>query len=215
MRACRILLADDHVLFRKGVRRILEEVPEFQVVAEVGDGLELLQVLRETPVDIVLLDISMPNVRGIEVTLEIAKAHPQVKVLILTMHKSKEYLYHSISAGARGYLLKEDPDTVLVSAIREIWGGGIYVSPLLSQHLVDGFRKGRTDHPLEPLTLREREVLELIAEGKSSREIAEVLFISTRTVQHHRANMMRKLKFKKSTELVRYAIQKGYAKSQV
>jgi DNA-binding NarL/FixJ family response regulator len=210
---CRILLADDHVLFRKGIRRILEEVPEFEVVAEVGDGLELLQLLKEVLVDVVILDISMPNVRGIEVASEIVKTLPQVKVLILTMHKNKEYLYHTMSVGVRGYLLKEDPDTVLVTAIREIWQGGIYVSPLLSHHLVDGFRRGRIDHPFEPLTLREREVLQLIAEGKSSKQIAEALFISTRTVQHHRANMMRKLKFKRSTELVKYAIQKGYVGS--
>jgi DNA-binding NarL/FixJ family response regulator len=209
-----ILLADDHVMFRQGMKRILEGVADLEVVGEVGDGLKLLERLKKSPPDMVILDISMPNLRGIEATKEIKTANSEVKVLILTMHKDKEYLYHAISAGADGYLLKEDADTELFSAIETIRRGGNYISPLLSVELADDL--SQTYHgagfktPFEPLTTREREVLKLIAEGKSNKEVANLLFISIRTVQHHRANIRKKLKIKKTADLVRYAIRKGY-----
>jgi len=210
----RILLADDHVMFRQGMKRILEGVADLEVVGEVGDGLKLLERLKKSPPDMVILDISMPNLRGIEATKEIKTAYSEVKVLILTMHKDKEYLYHAISAGADGYLLKEDADTELFSAIETIRRGGNYISPLLSVELANDL--AQTFHgtgfkpPFEPLTTREREVLKLIAEGKSNKEAASLLFISVRTVQHHRANIMRKLNIRKTADLVRYAIRKGY-----
>ncbi|MEE9566246.1 MAG: response regulator transcription factor, partial [Desulfobacteria bacterium] len=128
----RILLADDHVMFRQGMKRILEGVADLEVVGEVGDGLKLLERMKKSSTDMVILDISMPNLRGIEATKEIKTANSEVKVLILTMHKDKEYLYHAISAGADGYLLKEDADTELFSAIETIRRGGNYISPLLS-----------------------------------------------------------------------------------
>jgi DNA-binding NarL/FixJ family response regulator len=209
-----ILLADDHVMFRQGMKRILEGVADLEVVGEVGDGLKLLERLKKSSPDMVILDISMPNLRGIEATKEIKTANSEVKVLILTMHKDKEYLYHAISAGADGYLLKEDADTELFSAIETIRRGGNYISPLLSVELADDL--AQTYHgaglkaPFEPLTTREREVLKLIAEGKSNKEVANLLFISIRTVQHHRANIRKKLNIKKTADLVRYAIRKGY-----
>jgi DNA-binding NarL/FixJ family response regulator len=211
----RITLADDHVLLRQGLRRIVEESPELEVVGEAGDGMELIQLLNRSVPDMVVLDISMPKLRGIEAICEIKSRHPHVKVLILTMHRDKEYLYQSLASGADGYLVKEDADTELFSAIKKIREGVFYASPSLSQEL-NAYRKlevrGETGSPHigECLSTREREVLKLIAEGKSSREAAEILYISVRTVDHHRANIMDKLKIKKTADLVKYAIQKGY-----
>lgn len=211
-----ILLADDHTMFRRGVRRIIQSISDTEVVGEASDGFELLELLKKTVPHLVIMDISMPNLRGLEATREIKIINPAVKVLILTMHKDKEYLYHAFSAGAEGYLLKEDADSELVSAIDTLRRGGTYISPLLSTQLADLFmQKSRPtaeqlSSPGELLTTREREIIKLIAEGKSSKEVAELLFISSRTVQHHRANIMRKLNIKKTADLVKYAIQKGY-----
>jgi DNA-binding NarL/FixJ family response regulator len=185
------------------------------VVGEVDCGLELLKLLQKLVPDLIILDISMPNLRGIEAIHEIRIVHPDVKILILTMHKDKEYLHQAISAGADGYLLKEDADTELSSAIKTIRHGRFYISPLLSEELTDDWIRtwrGKSKLPiqLESLTIREREVLKLIAEGKSSKEIGELLFISVRTVERHRANIMEKLNLKKTADLVKYAIQKGY-----
>ncbi len=212
----RIVLADDHAMFRRGVRRIIQEGEDLEVVGEAGDGLELLEIIKKSPPDMVIVDVSMPNLRGLEATREIKIAFPGTKVIILTMHKDKEYLYHALSAGAEGYLLKEDADIELFSAIKTIRQGGTYISHLLAPHLTDIFlelqrgREGQGNLPTELLTTREREIIKLIAEGKSSKEIAGLLYISSRTVQHHRANLMRKLNFKKTADLVKYAIQKGY-----
>ncbi len=211
-----ILLADDHVMFRRGVRRIIQSIDDVEVVGEASDGFELLELLKKTSPHLVIMDISMPNLRGLEATREIKIIDPAVKVLILTMHKDKEYLYHAFSAGAEGYLLKEDADSELLSAIDTLRRGGTYISPLLSTQLADLFmQKSRpgteqTAVSRELLTTREREIIKLIAEGKSSKEVADLLFISSRTVQHHRANIMRKLNLKKTAELVKYALQKGY-----
>jgi DNA-binding NarL/FixJ family response regulator len=212
----KILLADDHVMFRRGVRRIIQGLDAVEVVGEVGDGLELLRLLKELKPHLVIMDISMPSLRGLEATREIKILDPGVKVLILTMHKDREYLYHALTAGAEGYLLKEDADEELLAAIETLRQGSTFISPLLSAQMADifveKFRPGgelRTA-PEEPLTVREREIIKLIAEGKSSKEIGQLLFISSRTVQHHRANIMKKLHLKKTAELVKYAIQKGY-----
>ena len=210
-----IVLADDHVMIRQGLKKILSEIAALEVIGEAGNGLELLNLLNRLTPHLVILDISMPNLRGIEAIREIKGIHPDTKVLILTMHKDKEYLHQAISAGAEGYLLKEDADMELFSAIEKIRQGKIYVSPNLSEDLTDDWaqiRRGdrKPSSGLEQLTVREREVLKLIAEGKSSREIADLLFISARTVERHRANMMEKLNMKKTADLVKYAIQKGY-----
>jgi len=210
-----ILLADDHVMFRRGVRRIIQGMDAVEVVGEASDGFELLELLKKTAPDLVILDISMPNLRGLEATREIKIINPKVKVLILTMHKDREYLYHAFTAGAEGYLLKEDADSELLAAIDTLRQGGTYISPLLSPQLADLLMEqaqpaGKPWFSKEPLTVREREVIKLIAEGKSSKEIGGLLFISSRTVQHHRANIMRKLNLKKTADLVKYAIQKGY-----
>lgn len=211
----RIVLADDHVLVRQGLKRILEGMADLEVMGEASDGLELLDLLKRVTPHLVILDIFMPRLRGIEAIHEIKTIHPDVNVLILTMHKDKEYLYLALSLGAKGYLLKEDADKELFSAIEKIRQGKTYVSPYFSEGLVgDLVQRGRGDaksaFEAGPLTTREREILKLIAEGKSSREIADLLFISVRTVDNHRANIMEKLNVKKSTDLVKYAIQKGY-----
>ncbi len=214
MKRYAIILADDHVLVRRGVRRILGEKNDLEVVGEAGNGLELLELLNRLKPDMVLLDISMPNLRGVEAIHEIRSAHPQVKILILTMHKDREFLYQTISAGADGYLLKEDAEAELFSAIDAIRRKKTYLSPSLSEESKEDWVqlcRGKRDLPFaEPLTTREREVLKLIAEGKSNKEIGNLLFISVHTAERHRANIMEKLHLKKTADLVKYAIQKGY-----
>lgn len=216
----RIVLADDHMMFRRGVKKIIQENEELDVVGEASDGLQLLEIIKQSPPDMVIVDVSMPNLRGLEATREIKMTNPDIKVIILTMHKDKEYLYHALSAGAEGFLLKEDADVELFAAIKTIRQGGSYISPLLAPQLTDLFlerqrpRDSEGKFPPEILTTREREIIKLIAEGKSSKEIAGLLYISSRTVQHHRANIMRKLNFKKTADLVKYAIQKGYTSAE-
>ena len=208
-----ILLADDHVMFRQGIKRIIEESDNLKIAGEVGDGLELLEFLKNRSVDMVILDISMPNMRGIEATREAKVIRPDIKVLILTIHKNTEYVQHCIKAGADGYLIKEESDTELLTAINKVLQGDRYISHALSLELADNFlRKGRKDpkHPFDRITIREREVLKLIAEGKSSKGIAELLFISPRTAEHHRANIRKKLGIMSTADLTKYAIKKGY-----
>lgn len=209
----RIVLAEDHALVREGIKKILEDFADLQVVGEVGDALQLLELLQTLSADMVVLDISLPGMSGIVAAKEIKKRYPQVRVLILTMHKKKEYLNDAIAAGADGYLLKEDVARELGSAIDKIRQGMIYISPLLSNELTSLFVQSRRvvpETPEEPLTPREIEIIKLIAEGKSSREIAAELFLSFRTIQNHRTRIMRKLNLKKNTDLVKYAIQMGF-----
>lgn len=215
METFRIVIVDDHTLVRQGLKRIIGEMADLEVIGEAGDGLELLKLLEKITPHMILLDISMPNLRGNEAIREIKALHPEVKILILSMHKEKEYLYQAISAGANGYFLKEDADTELFTAIETIRRGKVYISPLLSGDVADDWAqtyRGKSKLPYEPdnLTTREREVLKMIAEGKSSKTIADLLFISVRTVERHRANLMDKLSLKKTANLVKYAIHKGY-----
>ena len=213
MNAYGIVLADDHVMLRNGIKKIIEESDDMEVVAETGDGLELLNLLKNINPHMIILDISMPNLRGIEAAHEIKMVYPEIKIVILTMHKKKDYLYHALSAGADGYLLKEDTGEELLTAITKIRRGGIYLSPSLSEELTEdliGFYRNGRKLLDDPLTTREKEVLKLIAEEKSSKEIANLLFISVRTVGHHRASIMKKLNINKIAGLVKYAIQKGY-----
>ena len=210
-----IILADDHVLVRQGLRRLLEGMDDLEVVGEANDGLDLLQLLKQVTPQMVILDIFMPNLRGIEAIIEIKMIRPDVKILILTMHRDKEYLYLALSAGAKGYLLKEDAPKELYSAIAQVRQGKTYISPYFSDQVVNDvvqIAKGNAKVIFETdsLTSREREVLKLIAEGKSSKEIASLLFISVFTVNNHRASIMEKLNLNKATDLVKYAIQKGY-----
>ncbi|MEJ5328790.1 MAG: response regulator transcription factor [Desulfobaccales bacterium] len=209
----RILLADDHAMFRQGVRRLLEEIPGVEVVGEAGDGLELLQLLKRLTPHLIVLDLSMPRLRGVEALYEIKSSCPAAKVLVLTMHKEREYLYHAFKAGAEGFLVKEDAVEELQAAIKALRQGKKYFSPRMApeiQEMLAEEFQGRRRSAEEVLSLREKQVLKLIAEGKSSKEIADLLFISQRTVHNHRNNILRKLKLKRITDLVRYAVEKGY-----
>ena len=199
----RIVLADDHVLIRQGLGGIIKGVDDLEVIGEAGDGFELLALLKSLTPHMVILDISMPNLRGIEAVHAIKTRHPDVKILILTMHK--EYLQQALSAGADGYLLKEDADRDLFSAIENIRQGRVYISPRLAGELL-----GKRIHSSDTLSIRENDVLKLIARGKSNKEIAETLFISVRTAESHRAHILVKLRLKSTADLVRHAIQKGY-----
>jgi len=202
-----IVLADDHALFRQGVRKIIEDVDDLKVVGEASDGLELLELLKKSKPNLIILDIAMPNLRGLEAAREIKGLYPQIKILLLTMHKKKDFLQQGLEAGVDGFLVKEDADTALLQAVKAIQRGEKFYSPLISDKLADlAFQRGKTD----PLTKREKEVAKLLAEGKSSKEIAELLYISIYTVRRHRDNIMKKLELKGLADLVRYAMDKGY-----
>ncbi len=213
-----IILADDHLMFRNGIKRIIEDSPNLLVTGEARDGLELLDLLKKTKPDMVILDISMPNIRGLEATEEIKTSYPDIKILILTMHRDKEYLIQALSAKADGYLLKEDTDAQLLAAIESIRDGKIFLSPLLSEDLSQnllGFIENADKSLDETLSTREKEVLTLLAEGKSNKEIAGLLYISTRTAEHHRASINKKLKINNIVDLVKYAIRKGYTSPNI
>jgi len=206
----KILLADDHPMFREGVKRIIDDVPKLKVVGEVGDGTEVLQVMEKSLPDMVILDLTMPGLHGSEVTKEIKRLYPQVKVLILTMHKSKEHLSRVIMAGADGYLLKENAFGDLISAIETIRQGGSYISSLLSTQMIDFFRHKIRSEPQDLLSTREKEVLSLLAGGKSSKEIARHLSLSAATVHAHLGKIKKKLDIKNNVELIKYGLQKGF-----
>jgi DNA-binding NarL/FixJ family response regulator len=213
MASYRVLIADDHPLFRQGIRSLIEQDSGIAVVGEAGDGFELLEMIKRVQADLVIMDIAMPRIQGLDATQELKKISPGTRVLILTMHNSRQYLYHAMSVGADGYLLKEDAHDDLVTAIRTIQKGKFYISPLVADQVTDLLvQKSRgAELDQDPLSPREREVLKLVAEGRSSKEIAQLLFISTMTVQNHRANIKRKLNLRRNTDLIKYAMDKGYA----
>ncbi len=202
-----LVLADDHVMFRKGVKKIVTGVDDFEVIGEANDGLELLGLLKETSPHLIILDISMPNLRGLEATREIKQTYPHIKILLLTMHKKKEFIQQAMTSGADGYLLKEDADTELLKAVRTIREGNKFISSLLSSELAD-LVMGKTQ--AGDLSPRERQVVKLVAEGKSSKEIADLLYISVFTVRRHRESIMKKLNLKNVADLVKYAMDHGY-----
>jgi len=208
-----IILADDHVILRQGIRKIIEDGNGLKVIDEVGDGLALLNTLKTNTPDMVIVDISMPRIRGIEAVGEIKAQYPKIKVLILSMHKSKEYLLQAISVGADGYLLKEDTDDELFTAIETVRKGEIYLSPNMTRNLTRTFIESCIRGPdanIEPLSIREKEILKMVVEGYTCKDISGLLHISLRTVQHHRANIQKKLRIKKMPDLVKYAMDKGY-----
>ncbi|MFA5183443.1 MAG: response regulator transcription factor [Syntrophales bacterium] len=211
MRPFRIILADDHALFRNLMKNSIATIPDFQIVGEASDGFELLELLKKSKPDLVILDITMPNLQGIEAAKEIKKTYPEIKIMILTMHKSKDHLRSALAAGVEGYLLKEDVFEDLITAIRSIQQGKNYLSSLVSARVREILvaPKGETGLT-EALTTREIVILKLLAEGKSSQEIAGLLFISVDTVNRHRFNIREKLNIKSTAELIKYAIQKGY-----
>ena len=213
MATTKIVLADDHVLIRQGLKKLIEENKSLDVVAEAGDGLELLDVLDTVVPDLIILDISMPQLRGIEVINEAKRLCPGTKILMITMHKSEQYFLCAMSAGADGYLLKEDSDSELLTAIDRVMHEDLYISPHLLEEFSDDLIRSYREKgifPCETLTNREIEVLKLVAEGLTSKEIAELLSISIRTVEHHRANLLKKLNLKNTADLIKHAIQNGF-----
>ncbi len=209
-----ILLADDHTLIRHGIRNLICNNPALKVIGEVGDGEELMEYLKTTQPELLILDISMPKLTGIEAVSRVKKLYPGIKILMLTMHKNKQYFYHAMSAGADGYLMKEDSDEELLLAIRRIQDGKSYLSPFLSQDFTDdvisAYRNNHRSSPFETLTNREREVLNLVVEGHTSKVMANMLHLSPRTIDHHRANLLRKFDMKNSVDLVNFAVRNGF-----
>lgn len=213
MTKIRVLLAEDHTIVRKGIRSLLDDEASIEVVGEAENGREAVEKTGALHPDIVIMDHTMPLLNGLEATRQIREQMPNVKVLILTMHTNEEYIFEFLQAGAVGYLVKHSAPTDLVAALTAIHQGQFYLSPAISRTVVEeylrqGVAGGRESMPTQ-LTAREREVLQLIAEGYSNREIGEQLHISVKTVGVHRLNIMQKLDLHSPTELTKYAIRKG------
>ncbi|GAA2326929.1 response regulator transcription factor [Streptomyces cuspidosporus] len=208
----RILLADDHALVRRGVRLILDRESDLEVVAEAGDGAEAIEAARSQEIDLAVLDIAMPRLTGLQATRELAALKPGLRILMLTMHDNEQYLFQALKAGACGYVLKSVADRDLVAACRAAMRNEPFLYPgavtALIRNYLERVRHGEED-PDQLLTPREEEVLKLVAEGHSSKEIAEILFISVKTVHRHRANLLHKLGLHDRLELTRYAIRAG------
>jgi two-component system response regulator NreC len=204
----RILLADDHAVVRQGFRMILAGQPDMEIVGEAGNGREAVELSEKLQPDIVVMDVAMPELNGIEATRRVSTSSPRARVLALSMHKDSVYVREILRAGARGYLLKDAADSDLIAAVRAVFRGEGYLSPAISEAVLSDYRKHVTD-PLDLLTSREREVLQIIAEGKTNKEIAGVLNLSVYTVDAHRGRIMEKLNLHSTTELVRFAIRNG------
>ena len=214
MNPIRILLADDHAILREGIRALLEDQPDMAVVSEAADGRRAVELACQQRPDVVVMDIGMPLLNGLEATRQIKRDCPQVAVLILTMHDNEEYVSQSLEAGASGYVLKRAASSELVMAIRAVAAGQNYLSPAVTKLLIEGYVGRRPEAPvaLDPfdtLTAREREVLQLVAEGHTNQQIARLLNISLKTVKAHRANLMQKLGLHDRGELIKLAIQRG------
>jgi DNA-binding NarL/FixJ family response regulator len=207
----RILLADDHTLVRAGLRGLLQGIEGVEVVGEAEDGHEVLRKAAELGPDVVLLDIGMPGLNGLEAALQLIKADPAVRVLILSMHTAEEYVVRALRAGCAGYLLKRSAVSELEVAVRAVARGETYLSPRVSKQVVDDYvsRTRTASDPLETLTPRQREILQLVAEGNTSKEIAEQLQLSFKTVEAHRAQIMERLGLQDVTGLVRFAVRVG------
>jgi two-component system, NarL family, response regulator NreC len=212
MARIRILLTDDHTLFRQGMKTLLAAEPDIEVVGEAPNAGEAVSKAAELRPDVILLDISMPGLSSFQAIRQIRKERPEIKVLLLTMYDDEDYLAEGMESGANGYLLKDSPAEQLLIAIREVYRGGSYMSPRMLSHLVNDFRsRVRSDHAVprfDTLTPREKEVLKLLAEGNSVKEIACDLDLSLKTVETHKFNLMRKLGIHNKAQLVQYAIQK-------
>ena len=211
MKTLRVLLADDHTLVRAGLRSLLQQMENVEVVAEAEDGRQVLAAVAEHRPDVVLMDISMSGMNGLEATLQLKRDRPEVRVIILSMHATEEYVLQALRAGASGYLLKDSAPLELALALQAVARGESYLSPPVSRQVVESYvqRTGREAQPLAALTPRQREILQLIAEGNSTKEIASRLALSVKTVETHRSQLMERLSIRGVAGLVRYAIRHG------
>jgi two-component system, NarL family, response regulator NreC len=213
MKTIRILLADDHTVMRTGLRVLLERQPDFKVIAEAADGREAADLADKLVPDVAVLDVAMPRLNGLDAAQQIAAKHPNVAIVVLSMHADEGYIIRALKAGARGYLLKDSAEADLISAIRAVHEGKAFFSPVISRMLAEDFVRQIRERGLadsyELLTMREREVLQLLAEGKSNKEVAAVLNLSHYTVETHRANILEKLRLHSTPELILYAVRKG------
>lgn len=211
----RVLLVDDHTILRDGVRSLLEREPDIEVVGEADDGVEAVEKAGTLTPDIIIMDMVMPRMGGLEATQRIKEQHPDIRILILSMYDDDEYVLQIIQAGASGYVLKRVASSELVRAIRDVHGGSSFLHPPIAAKLIEDYVRRVTGEEVrepsgaKPLTDREREVLKLIAEGHTNQGIADILCVSKKTVESHRANIMRKLDLHDVTELVKYALRKG------
>jgi two-component system, NarL family, response regulator NreC len=213
MSPVRIVLADDHTLMRNGLRLVLERQDDFSIVGEASDGREAIEIVGREKPDIVIMDISMPLLNGIEAARRITAEHPKAGVLILSMHSDESYILKALKAGTRGYLLKDSAEADLIQAVRAVHGGKAFFSPAVSKVLADDYvrqiRQQGAEDPYDVLTARERELIQLVAELKSTKEIAHILGVSSHTVDTHRGNLMQKLNLHSIPEIILYAVRKG------
>jgi DNA-binding NarL/FixJ family response regulator len=212
MTKTRIVLADDHPVVRHGVRSLLQSEPDFSIVGEASDGLETVQLVERLQPEVLVVDLMIPRLNGLEVTRQVKQRLPQTRVVVLSMHANEPYVLEALKNGASGYVLKDSSGTDLVLAVKQVLGGQRYLSPPLSERAVEAYLQRSQDTSFDPydaLTEREREVLHLAAEGLSNPDIAARLSISPRTVETHRANLMRKLGLRTQTDLIRYALKRG------
>ncbi len=208
----RVLLADDHAIVLEGMRTVLE--PDYEIVGEAKDGRALVEAALELRPDVIVADIAMPNLNGLEAIRQLQKAELRAKIVCMTMHSSVEYAVQAFRLGASGYLLKHDASDELVRAVREVLNGRFYITPSIAKDVMMELMEGQRtpdedDEPWAKLTSREREVLQLVAEGRKMTEIGELLHISSRTVERHKYNLMDKLKLRTTAELTQYAIKRG------
>ena len=206
-----IVIAEDHTILREGLRSLLSSEPELRVVGEAKDGREAIRRVEQLEPDLILMDLSMPRMNGVEAIREIKNRIPETGVLALTVHKAEEFVLEVLQAGADGYVLKDASSEELLMAIRSVLGGQRYLSPAVSQLVIEGYLAGRKTYesPWDTLTKREREILKLIAEGHKNKEIADYLCISVKTVEKHRANLMKKLDLHSAAALTAYAMERG------
>jgi two-component system response regulator NreC len=210
--AVTIILADDHHVMRQGLRMLIEAQGDFCVIAEAGDGLAVPQLAGRLTPDVLIVDVMMPGLNGLEVTRQVRQCSPQTRIIILSMYRNEAYVLEALRNGAAGYVLKESTATDLIRAVREVVAGRRYLSPPLSERAIEAYVQKAREAPLDlyaTLTTREREVLQLAAEGRTNADIAAALFVSPRTVETHRAHLMRKLGLHTQADLIRYALQHG------
>jgi DNA-binding NarL/FixJ family response regulator len=209
----RIVIAEDHTILREGLRMLLASNPEFEVVGEAQDGLEAIRAVETQRPDLILMDLSMPRMNGMGAIQEIKKQVPNTKILVLTVHKTEEYILTTLKAGADGYILKDATHSELMLAIDNIFSGKSYLSPGISEKVIEGYLEGRktikSSTSWDTLTQREREILKMIAEGYKNKDIADYLCISAKTVEKHRANLMKKLDLHSASSLTAFAMEKG------